>query len=262
MLVFLIAMRPACTTESWSRVCRLLNITLDSVFNQSSTNYKAIVLHHDKPPIDRSHPNLELVQCSFAPPPDDVMKLDQQAARELMRTDQGRKKLFGLSVAREFANSHTMFLDSDDLVSNQLVSLVDADPDANGWVFDRGYLMFSSNPAWVYRRKNFHQECGSSHILKTSVAPFPDQLNLTLGLEDYYVRRYHVHAYISEAMKDKGAPLASLPFPGCIYLCHGSNVLINESDRNKGLRKWMRWLTRGVRVTDRMRDEFKIPAEF
>lgn len=262
MLIFIIAFRPASTTKSFDRVCQLLQVTLSSVANQTSRNFRVYVICHDPPSLGQRFDYVNVIGCPFRPPPDNVLELDQAEARRLMRTDKARKNLFGLSIARDYRGSHVMFLDYDDLVSSRLASLVESTPESCGWFFNTGYLMFSRDPRWMYARRCFHHECGSSHILKTCDAPFPAKLDFSLGLEDYFVRRYHVHAHLADSMKNKGTPLLSLPFPGAVYLCHNENALINDRDRNAGLRKWMRWIFKGVRVNEQHRSEFCIPKKF
>ena len=141
-----------------------------------------------------------------------------------MRTDKGRKMLHGLALAREDDDSHVMFLDADDLVSNRLAGYVAEHPTANGWFINRGYRLNEAPHPRLFWRHNFHLECGSSHIIRSDIAPFPEKLDDSLDFSDYFIRRYEVHAHLKECLDNSKTPLAPLPFYGAIYTFNQKNI--------------------------------------
>jgi hypothetical protein len=176
-----------------------------------------------------------------------------------MHSDKGRKILHGLDIARADKGSYVMFLDADDLVSNRLAGFVERHKGANGWYFDRGYRMDYMFNNFVFWRRAFYHECGSSYIIRSDLAPFPESRDDTLDFSDYHVRRYVVHAYVREDLAKRGTPLAPLPFYGAIYTFNGRNIYAYTHRAPETLwRVMVRMLVKGRWMTSRFRKEFGV----
>ena len=174
-----------------------------------------------------------------------------------MHSDKGRKILHGLAMARADKGSHVMFLDADDLVSNRLAGHVASNSEANGWYIDRGYRMDEPLRHMVFWRHDFYHECGSSYIIRSDLAPFPERLDDTLDFSDYYVRRYVVHAYVRDDLEKRGTPLAPLPFYGAIYSFNQRNIYAAALRRpDTYWRMLVRCVLKGRWVTRSLREEF------
>lgn len=258
MLYFVIPLRDAGTTANWRRVCLLLERTLASAAGQAQGRWRILLLCHTRPEGISLPQGCEVLPMSFAPPaitPQD----DRDRRLWLMHTDKGRKLLHGLAVARADAGSYVMFLDADDLVSCRLAQHVETHTGAPGWYMETGYRMDERFRHFVYWRRSFYHECGSSYIIRSDLAPCPERLDDTLDLSDYYVRRYVVHAYVKDDLAKRGTPLAPLPFRGAIYTFNGENFYAGEHRRPDRLwRTVARGLLKGRWITRRLRAEFGI----
>lgn len=256
MLYFVIPLRDASTTSDWRGVCRLLERTLASACGQIHPAYRVLVVCHKTPQGIHVPPNCDFIHVEFPPPNMDVVD-DPKQRLTLMRTDKGRKILHGLALSRKEPNSYVMFLDADDLVSNRLAGFVAANAGANGWFIDRGYRMDENIRHVVFWRRRFYEECGSSYLIRSGLAPFPEQLDDTRDYSDYYVRRYVVHAYVRSCMEKRGTPLAPLPFYGAMYTFNSRNIFASRHRTPDAMwRTLARWLFKARWVSPALRREF------
>lgn len=257
MLYFLIPLRSERVTPDWDATSRLLEQTLHSACSQTADEFQVILVCHERPRGIAIPRQCRIVDAPFDPPDLPLNELTSRESLHLLRTDKGRKQLCALNEVRSDPDSHVMFLDADDLVSNRLASFVLAHPRANGWYFDGGYRLDTATPLLVFSRRRFNEECGSSHILRTELAPFPDILNYTKDFDDYYVKRYVAHAYLRERMADLGHPLDPLPFRGAIYVFNGHNLYASHGRaRDSVFRTVGRILIKGRPFLGKRRAEF------
>ncbi len=257
---FVIPFRARTTTTNWRRACQLLTDTLRSVENSSDARWRAIVVCHDEPigiPSDRQ---VLVVRAPFEPPGPDSQNLATKRRLFVWETDKGRKQLAGVDLVRRSGSKYFMLLDADDLISSRLVEWCLARDHPAGYFIDEGYRLDDTNRDRLYFRRRFFQECGSSSILRTTVAPFPAKLDYTLDLNDKFTRRYVVHAYIPEAMAALGQPMERVPFPAAVYRFHDQNIFANSARKKESwLRRQFRNLLRGRLLDCRLRSEFSIP---
>ena len=259
-VAFLIPLRAQSTTRNWPRVEQLLRDTITSVTNSLDSRYQIIIAGHEPPAFDTTDSRVEFHAMDFPPPHRDSLHLPDEDRIYQWHSDKGRKLLYALDVARGGGYSYFMPLDADDFISSRLVGYCLEEDHPNGYFIDHGYRLNNGNSTWMYSRRRFYQECGSSCVLRTSIAPFPEQMDLSLEFDDYFIRRYVVHAYIPSCMEGMGFPLQPLPFHAGIYQFHEENIFANSCRSPSGaLRSLARWVVRGCRVTQALRDEFAIP---
>jgi hypothetical protein len=155
-----------------------------------------------------------------------------------------------------------MVLDADDLISSKLVAYCLSNNHPNGYYINYGYRNDPQKSGYLFKRNNFFHECGSSFILDPFKAPYPDKeidLNIETG-ENYFVRRYVVHAYIPSCMEKMGFPLQSIPFASAIYRFHETNIYANTFRKPDSLiRRYARLFFKGVKINSQLRQEFAIP---
>lgn len=258
MLYFIIPLRDRSTTSDWPGVCRLLERTLASACGQLHEDCRAVVVCHSRPEGIRVPSRCEFLDVPFSPPAPDPRD-DGERRLFLMRTDKGRKLLHGLARARSEPGSYAMFLDADDLVSNRLAGFVAEQAGANGWYIDRGYRMDERLPYAVFWRRRFYEECGSSYLIRSDLAPFPERLDDALDFTDYFVRRYVVHAYVRSDLEKRGTPLVALPFPGAIYTFNDRNMFATSHRApDPWWRTMARWALKSRWITPSLRQEFGI----
>jgi hypothetical protein len=241
MLVFVIPLKSQQVSKSWERVCKLFERTLRSVCNQTSPNFRVIVVCNEKPQIEFSHPNLTYLEVDFSTP-----KETNPVARG--DTDKGRKLLKGLIYAEKFSPSHTMTVDADDCVSKYLAQLCDKYPQENGWYVSRGYK-YQEDSSFIYiKRNNFYRMCGTSNILRYDLNFLPQEPEYNRGYG--YYKYYILHARVRDVLAEKKMPINPLPFAGAVYIFgYGDNVYGNA--KNFSFSFFNR-----KQLTESIRDEF------
>jgi hypothetical protein len=213
MLIFLIPLKSARVAGCWDRVSRLLSRTVASACAQTSPDFQIIVACHEIPEGDFAHPALQFVQAEYpAPSPSDPSE---------MRADKQCKLQIALNRAMEYAPSHVMFLDGDDLVSRRLAAFVAAHTAENGWYLPSGYFYCEQQPYLHFERRRFDQWCGSAHIIRPALLDFLPRWDDRLVFD---------HRQLTTLLQDHGTPLRPLPFPGGVYtIAHGDNFNDYES---------------------------------
>ncbi len=198
MLAFVVPLKSRRVSNDWNYVSQLFERTLRSICAQTSSEFKVIVVHHEKPAIGFSHPAVTYVPVDY-PVPD---RRDHPA----LILDKYRKRLRGFMVAREFSPSHMMPVDADDCLSRRLAAWVDENSAAPGWYFDIGYFHRDGTRRVFLRRRGFHDWCGTSRVFRT------DLLALPAGddFDDAGVAAFRPWQLTTR--------LAALPFPGAVYV--------------------------------------------
>lgn len=213
MLVFVIPLKSQKVSNSWNLVSTLFERCVKSVCNQTSNDFRVIVVCNEKPSIDFSHPHLTYLEVDFPLPAANV------EARDL---DKGRKILTGLVYAGHFNPSHTMVVDADDCVSMRLAELVNQNPQCNGWFLSRGYVYQDGSKLIYLRRWGFEQRCGTCNIVRYDLNELPKSLE-----QEYptLYKYYGNHKHVAKTMIKKGFPLEELPFEGAVYTVeNGENI--------------------------------------
>ena len=222
MLVFIIPLKSAKVSNSWERVTQLFERCIKSVCNQTSPNFRVIVVCHEKPKIEFTHPHITYIIVDFSPPTETnpVAKGD---------TDKGRKILKGLIYARQFSPTHTMTVDADDCVSKKLAKFIQQHPDSNGWFINKGYK-YQEGSNYIYiKRSKFYKMCGSCNIIRYDLNDLPETAEYNRGYG--YYRYYIDHAKVRDILKNKAKAIKSLPFPGAVYILETGENLFDNSKR-------------------------------
>lgn len=157
MLMFAIVFRHPDTCRNYEHTSMLLERTLNSLSNQSSKNFRAIVVCNKTPEFNSLHPNVEFREVDFPIP----------KSRHEVLMDKGVKRLVALQAALSDPDiTHFMTLDADDLVSDHLVERVDLllSKYPNGLIFQVGYLLDFNNGR-LQKKFGFNYYCGSSLVL-------------------------------------------------------------------------------------------------
>ena len=262
MFNFLVPFLAKCTTSQWEKACGLLEDTLRSACNQTDQRFRVLIICHEIPDINFDRRKCEFIKVNLPI----VYPLETEPNREpifIQRTDKGRKILAGIKESRRDNSHYFMVLDADDLVSSKLVAYCLNQQNPNGYFINAGYRNDAQLPGYLFKRKNFYHECGSSFILNPQKAPYPEtdlDLNRETG-ENYFVRRYVVHAYVPSCMEKMGFPLQSIPFPAAVYRFHDSNIYATTlRPPDSALRRYGRLLLKSQKITQRLRTEFTIPT--
>jgi hypothetical protein len=220
MLTFIMPLKSPEVCRDWAFVSRLAERSLKSVCQQTSGPFQLLLVCNQRPQGGFSHPSLTIIEEDFPVP---------GRTNEERMADKSRKIWRGLVAARANTPGHVMFVDADDCVSRRLAGFVAEHPDAHGWVFTHGYLR-DQGSRWVLRKGDFHLLCGTSHILRCEPGDLPKSVE---EKESEYWIGCHGHPEMAAFMRERGTPLAPLPFLGAIY-----NTATNESYSGMALRNW------------------------
>ncbi|MGB3292742.1 MAG: hypothetical protein WBB01_07150, partial [Phormidesmis sp.] len=139
-------------------------------------------------------------------------------------------------------------------------------PNAHGWYVDRGYE-YQNGDDVVFLRKDFHLLSGTSNIVNYALL----KSDRNLDFEDIGWR-FLWHQDIVKLMQERKTPLASLPFPGAVYIVeNGENIWsqtelrLDKSDRLEKISTKARKLYKRLRaqsITPSIRDEFGLGYAF
>ncbi|MBD2359863.1 glycosyltransferase family 2 protein [Anabaena minutissima FACHB-250] len=259
MLVFVIPLKSQYISQSWARVCKLFERTIKSTCNQTTDEFRVIVVCNEKPNIEFTHKNIIYIERDFVLP-----SLDWQGKN----IDRTRKLITGLTYARDLKASHIMCVDADDCISKHLAKFVNSYPEANGWVIQKGYSYTEGNKIIRFMRKGFDQYCGTSNIVRYDLYDVPEILDeITEAKYVESIFNYYRHREITKTLAKKGTPLEPLPFAGAIYTKNGQNNYLQVEDRNKKINiksRLMRikalldyrWITKSIRGEFKLYDIF------
>ena len=259
MLVFIIPLKSARVSNSWERVSKLFERCVRSLCQQTSSEFRVIVVCHEKPDIEFSHPYITYIEVNFPIPI--ILKDKTNKGRD--DQDKNRKVFTGLIHARQLKPSHIMLVDADDCVSKNLTEFVNQNSQHNGWFIDRGYEYQDGSDFIYHRKSNFHRKCGTSHIVRHDLIDPPSEVTL-----DDIDWNFLYHQEITNIMEKKGSPLDLLPFEGAIYIQENGENICNQEKIllkmfNKSFPKIILFYARknyksltSQRVTKSLRDEF------
>lgn len=222
MVTFIIPVKSAQVTGSWSQFSKLVERTLKSVTNQTSQNFKVVVVCHEKPEVDFDHPSIEYVQVDFEVP--DLKSAPKEKHDGLKEQDKSNKILAGVKHAEKFNSDYLMVVDADDCISNKIVAFIDDNKHKNGvgWYINKGYFYKEGGKMISLNRENFNTLCGTCIIVR------PDYMN------NIFHNRPHL-LYVHQTMEfDDGQKLEKLPFPGAVYsMMNGENHYMSGGQISK-----------------------------
>ena len=214
MIVFVIPLKSQQVSKSWSSVCHFFERTVRSLCRQTDSNFQIIVVCHEKPDIQFSHPQIHYKQVNFPIPTDYHSK----------SIDRTRKNIAGLYYARQFSPDHVMVVDADDCLSCHLAEFTNQSPQSNGWFLDKGYV-YQEGSYLIYRKsKFFYSWCGTCNILRFDLYPPPENYDdYSQEIADFYYDHNHVN--IPKIMSEQGTPLEAVPFLSAVYsIGNGENI--------------------------------------
>jgi glycosyltransferase involved in cell wall biosynthesis len=265
-ITFIIPIRHQLNAKNWSELRANLTQTVKSIANQDFDGWRAIIVANhgaDLPPLP---PGFTVERVDF--PPNRLHEqgnADKQSFYDAFRIDKGRRVLAGMLRAKP--SDYFMIVDDDDFVSNRLSRFVAENEGENGWYIREGYV-WRSNARITYLHQDFANSCGTSHIVRADLYELPGKLEHYS--DDNIKNMLGSHVFIAKYLKERGAPLAPLPFPGAVYrIGH-----VGAHSRSRGLirtflfnRANLKSLVSAIksvmqfrRLTSAIREDFCLPA--
>ena len=221
MLVFIIPVKRKQAATSWSELCKLFERSLRSICNQTSSDFKVLVVCNERPEIEFEHPQVQYLEVDFpVPAPNYNAKVDDRAKRVVA----------GLLAAKDLQPSHVMSVDADDCISSQIAEFVNQHPLDNGWYVNSGYEYEEGSNKINVRRKDFHKICGTCNIINYRLFNLPEKM-LPYDELTGYDRFLGGHPLAKGDLAERGTPIAPLPFPAVVFVRDraGESVSMQES---------------------------------
>lgn len=256
MISFVIPLIAKKRSSDWENTKWLFERTLRSVCSQLDECFNVIVVCHDIPQVKFFHKNIiyEKVDYDFEETIIETGRYDYPENVMISLRDKGRKCTRGTSLAIEYGCDHVMVVDADDLVSNKLSLYCNRDKHNPGWYIDTGYTYNEKSTYLYLKRKKFHQECATSHVIRKDLIEIANNINYTsLSFADFSF--WVDHGWIVGRTMIKNQNLSALPFRGAIYMRHE----LNMSNFNFGcpaLKKLLKYLLLRRTITPRLSEEF------
>jgi hypothetical protein len=228
MLVFIIPVKNRKVATSWPELCKLFERSLRAVCNQTSNDFRVVVVCNERPETSFEHHNVTYLEVNFPPPKDDYnAKVDDRAKRVVA----------GLLSIKDLQPTHVMSVDADDCISQQIATFVNQHPESNGWYVNSGYEYEEGSDKVSIRRQNFHKICGTCNIINYKLFNLPDKMKPYEELAGYD-RFLGGHPLAKGDLAERGTPILPLPFPGVVFVRDraGESVSMQESL----LAKWQR----------------------
>jgi hypothetical protein len=212
-LTFIVPVRHQDNARDWNALKANLAQTVASIANQSSGDWRGIVVANAGADLPELPERFEVVRVDF--PPNDMHErdgADMEDFYEAFRVDKGRRVLAGMLRAR--ASRFFMIVDDDDFVSARLVQHASAYPDANGWTIDRGYI-WNDGGRLLLEHDDFSHLCGTSLIVRSDLYGLPERFED--APLDWIKQMLGSHVRIAGILAKRGTPLETLPFRGAVY---------------------------------------------
>ncbi len=261
-LTFIVPVRHQDNARDWGALKANLSQTISSVSNQTSPEWRGIVVANEGADLPSLPDKWDVVWVDFPPNAmHDRGDLSIDQFYDAFRIDKGRRVLAGMLRAR--GSRFFMIVDDDDFVSARLAQHAAAHPDANGWTIDRGYI-WDDGGRLLLEHDEFNHLCGTSLIVRADLYGLPGRFE-DAELE-WIKTMLGSHIRIAGILAERGAPLEPLPFRGAVYrVAHrGSHsqarsllytyFLSPEAIREPG--KVLRNLGKLRRVDEQMKGEF------
>lgn len=265
-LGFIIPFKPRIKSRNWEDDCRVLTNTIRSVLNQHNRQFRIYVVYTDAPLHQLTDERISYVPLPFAYDtfekiPGHTALFAQFKSEKMVerRWDKARKVTYGTSIAVNEGCSYIMSLDSDDLISANLVQYIsehNQNESIPGWIIDKGYLYKEGSGYMQKVAGNLHLLNGSTAILHRSLITIPDFKN-AVYLE---LNLFTDHGWIHERIqREQNKELLFIPFPAVVYIVHNNNASqIREGFSSFSIKNILKKLLYSRPVTKSIKKEFSI----
>lgn len=212
MLTFIVPVKSKKVTKSWEYFSKLFRRTLSSICNQTSQEFRVVVVCHEKPDTNFSHPKVEFIYVDFDAP--NLAEAPPEKHNGMREEDKSKKILKGLEYIKKYHQDYVMVADADDYISNKIVAYVEENKAKGyaGWYFDKGYLYREGDKFISLNKRNFNSLCGTCIIVK------PHLLTHIFKKMPHLLYVHHTIKLTDEAI------LRPFPSAGAIYnMANGEN---------------------------------------
>ena len=213
LLTFIIPDHHQANARDWTLLKANLKQTIASISNQIHRDWRAVIVANEGADLPNLPPHFDAVRVDFLP--NDMHELGKSPLEEVydaFRADKGRRVLAGMLHVPE--SRFFMIVDDDDFVSSRIVQHVSQNETENGWTVDQGYL-WDHGGRLMLGHHAFNHLCGTSLIIRADLYGLPARFDL--ADIDWIRSMLGSHIRIADILRERGTPLASLPFRGAVY---------------------------------------------
>lgn len=232
MIIFAIPFRAKQTTKNWKTSCRNLENTLDSIFNQTDSEFHCILACNEKPELTKKYDNrLEIISLDI-PVPTKWIEMARDKNWKLLVIAKRVKEILKNDLDTQ-KGVYVMPVDGDDLLNCNIASYVKRHPNENGFVSKSGYVDWGQGKPYLMIYKRMYTFCGSCNIIKMFIDDLPDELpdskychdkEMARKLNARYPIRWD-HNIVVDKYAEMGKPFTYLPFKSTIYIKNtGENI--------------------------------------
>ncbi|MBC2839279.1 oligosaccharide flippase family protein [Robiginitalea sp. SC105] len=217
-VTFIVPVKSTMVTHSWSHFSALFERSLKSILNQTSANFRVVVICHEKPDTTIEHPNVHYLHVDFNPPA--LLNDNQEVHWSLKEQDKCKKILAGIEFVNENPTPFVMVTDADDCISNRVVEIVEkhSSPEVQGWYFKKGWIYQEGSGIIYLNINNFSTICGSGIIIRPEL------------IEDLIIRHPNLHYAHEKKALNSGQELLPFPIPGTVYsIINGENHYMSSA---------------------------------
>jgi hypothetical protein len=242
----------------------MLERTVSSICNQTSRNFKLIIVYTDKPEIQFTDENIHYIAYTY--PGIIISQIEDfdfmsqwftvEYAERMM--DKSRKITLGCKVAKDLGCNYLMAIDSDDMISNKITQFVNENlgSDIAGWRILNGYL-YKESSRFVEKNKQIWAMNGSTHIIRADLVGIPD-FETDFKLLSYNLFQQHPYTY-QRLIDFHNEKLLDFPFFGTVYLIHANNYSqVGKILSTNKIKQFIKLLLRGKFLTKKIKEEFGI----
>lgn len=232
MIIFAIPFRAKQTTKNWKDSCKNLENTIDSIFNQTDSEFRCILACNEKPEFIKEYDSrLEIISLDI-PVPTNWIEMARDKNWKLLVIAKRIREILESQSADAREGVYIMPVDGDDLLNRNIAAYVKKHPNENGFVSKSGYVDWGRK-SYLTKYKNMYTFCGSCNIIKMFMDDLPAELpdskychdkEMAKKLNDLYPIRWD-HNIVAEKYAELGKPFAYLPFKSTIYIKNtGENI--------------------------------------
>lgn len=217
-LGIVIPLKSRAAARYWPEVEKRLRATVASLRRQSSADWEAVIVGHEKPELGHClHPQVSFITFDKPPPPPGPRG---RITRTSQRHDKIAKKAFGMRwLAAKHAITHWLALDADDLLHEHFVATVSRMIPFDIAVVRSGYAYYPSLQR-SRRLDRIDRFCGSTVLISDRLRS--DQVGPD-GQRDGAINHRNVDTYAAA----RGVRVHDYPGRGVAYvLGHGDNLYI------------------------------------
>lgn len=225
MIGFVVPFKPKANSKNWDNDSALLIATLKSICNQSSSDFKAYVVYHDLPNEGFDHPSLEYIKfpfefCTIEMTTNRTTRHELDPVMTVNGFDQGKKSLYGATIAKNDGCEYIMSVDSDDLISNRIAEFVNNyQKQSDGWYITKGYIYMVKENLLIRKPSKMHTINGSTNIVASKHIPILDFESRNADHFSFFA----AHGYLVNRLRAQNIHLLPLKFYAIVYVAHKSN---------------------------------------